>query len=321
MIMKITFLDAATLGEDIKDIIYDKFGVFGEVTLLNTAAPTDVLKAAADSDVLVVNKIKINSETLGANPKASLVCVAATGFDNIDLEYCKNRKIAVCNVRGYSTYSVAQITVAAVLSLTCKMPQYNEYVKSSRYTESGIANRLVPVYHELFGKVWGIVGAGNIGRQVAKIAEALGCRVIVCKRTPVSDMECVNIDTLCKTADIISVHTPLTDETRGLISRERIALMKKDAIFVNVARGAIADEQALTEAIEQNRLGGLGIDVYSKEPLPKEHPYNRILNNPNTCFTPHNAWGAYEARVRCLDIIAKNISSYLNGSTDNRVDI
>lgn len=321
MIMKITFLDAATLGEDIKDIIYDKFGVFGEVTLLNTAAPTDVLKAAADSDVLVVNKIKINSETLGANPKASLVCVAATGFDNIDLEYCKNRKIVVCNVRGYSTYSVAQITVAAVLSLTCKMPQYNEYVKSGRYTESGIANRLVPVYHELFGKVWGIVGAGNIGRQVAKIAEALGCRVIVCKRTPVSDMECVNIDTLCKTADIISVHTPLTDETRGLISRERIALMKKDAIFVNVARGAIADEQALTEAIEQNRLGGLGIDVYSKEPLPKEHPYNRILNNPNTCFTPHNAWGAYEARVRCLDIIAKNISSYLNGGTDNRVDI
>lgn len=321
MIMKITFLDAATLGEDIKDIIYDKFGVFGEVTLLNTTAPTDVLKAAADSDVLVVNKIKINSETLGANPKVSLVCVAATGFDNIDLEYCKNRKIAVCNVRGYSTYSVAQITVAAVLSLTCKMPQYNEYVKSGRYTESGIANRLVPVYHELFGKVWGIVGAGNIGRQVAKIAEALGCRVIVCKRTPVSDMECVNIDTLCKTADIISVHTPLTDETRGLISRERIALMKKDAIFVNVARGAIVDEQALTEAIEQNRLGGLGIDVYSKEPLPKEHPYNRILNNPNTCFTPHNAWGAYEARVRCLDIIAKNISSYLNGGTDNRVDI
>lgn len=321
MIMKITFLDAATLGEDIKDIIYDKFGVFGEVTLLNTAAPTDVLKAAADSDVLVVNKIKINSETLGANPKASLVCVAATGFDNIDLEYCKNRKIVVCNVRGYSTYSVAQITVAAVLSLTCKMPQYNEYVKSGRYTESGIANRLVPVYHELFGKVWGIVGAGNIGRQVAKIAEALGCRVIVCKRTPVSDMECVNIDTLCKTADIISVHTPLTDETKGLISRERIALMKKDTIFVNVARGAIADEQALTEAIEQNRLGGLGIDVYSKEPLPKEHPYNRILNNPNTCFTPHNAWGAYEARVRCLDIIAKNISSYLNGGTDNRVDI
>ena len=117
------------------------------------------------------------------------------------------------------------------------------------------------------------------------------------------------------------MHTPLTDETRGLISRERIALMKKDAIFVNVARGAIADEQALTEAIEQNRLGGLGIDVYSKEPLPKEHPYNRILNNPNTCFTPHNAWGAYEARVRCLDIIAKNISSYLNGGTDNRVDI
>ncbi len=319
--MKITFLDAATLGEDIKDIIYDKFGIFGEVTLLNTATPTDVLKAAADSDVLVVNKIKINSETLGATPKVSLVCVAATGFDNIDLEYCKSRKIAVCNVRGYSTYSVAQITVAAVLSLTCKMPQYNEYVKSGRYTESGIANRLVPVYHELFDKVWGIVGAGNIGRQVAKIAEALGCRVIVCRRTPVSDMECVNIDTLCKTADIISVHTPLTDETNGLISRERIALMKKDAIFVNAARGAVADEQALAEAIEQNRLGGLGIDVYSKEPLPKEHPYNRILNNPNTCFTPHNAWGAYEARVRCLDIIAKNISSYLKGGTDNRVDI
>ena len=178
---------------------------------------------------------------------------------------------------------------------------------------------LTPVYYELEGKVWGIVGAGNIGKKVAKIAEALGCRVIVCKRTPEEGLECVDIDTLCKTADVISVHTPLTDATRNMISRERIALMKKDAIFINVARGAVADEAALADAIKENRLGGLGIDVYTTEPIPKDHPFTEILDNDKVCFTPHNAWGAYEARLRCLRIITDNIKAFLSGEEKNRI--
>ncbi|MGN0178277.1 MAG: 2-hydroxyacid dehydrogenase, partial [Monoglobaceae bacterium] len=211
--------------------------------------------------------------------------------------------------------------VAAAMTLICHMPQYMEYVENGDYTKSGVANRLVPVYHEICGRTWGIVGGGNIGRKVAGIAEAMGCRVIVNKRTPSEDMECVDIDTLCRTSDIISVHTPLTEETRGMINRERIALMKSDTVFINMARGAVADEAALTEAIEQGRLGGLAVDVYTTEPLPEKHPYQRILKHPNTCFTPHNAWGAYEARLRCLETISKNIKSYIEGRCENRIDL
>lgn len=319
--MKITFLDAATLGDDLIRRIPELFGRFGEVVIRNSTATTEVEAAISDSEVVVVNKIKLNSSNLKNAESLRLICEAATGFDNIDTEFCSAAGIAVCNVKAYSTHSVAQLTLALAMTLMCHIPQYTDYVECGAYTDSGIANMLSPVYHEICGRVWGIVGAGNIGMQVAKVAEAMGCRVIVNKRHPVSDMECTDIDTLCKTADIISVHTPLTDETQNLINRERIAMMKPDAIFINVARGAVADEAALTEAIEQNRLGGLGIDVYSEEPFAASHPYNRILNHPNTCFTPHIAWGAYEARLRCLKTTADNIDAFLSGKTIGRIDI
>ncbi len=319
--MKITFLDAETLGDDMIPQIKRLFGGFGEVVMRNATTEDEVDIVIEDSDVLVVNKVRLNGGNLGAAKRLKLICEAATGYDNIDVDYCRQHGIAVCNVRGYSTDSVAQLTVAAAMTLICHMPQYMEYVENGDYTKSGVANRLVPVYHEICGSTWGIVGAGNIGRRVAGIAAAMGCRVIVNKRTPSENMECVDIDTLCRTSDIISVHTPLTEETRGLISRERIGMMKPDAVFINMARGAVADETALTEAIEQGRLGGLAVDVYTSEPLPKGHPYQRILRHPNTCFTPHNAWGAYEARLRCLETISKNIKSYIEGRCENRIDL
>ena len=207
------------------------------------------------------------------------------------------------------------------LTIINRMNEYTDFVRSEKYSTSGIANRLEPVYHEICGKVWGIVGVGGIGKQVAKVAEAFGCKVIVNKRTPDSAFDCKDIDTLCKEADIISIHTPLTDETRNLISKERIALMKKDAIVINVARGAVADEAALAEAMKNGRIGGLGIDVYTTEPLPKDNPLMEIKDNPRVCLTPHNAWGAYEARVRCIEIMKQNADVFLSGGIQNRVDL
>ncbi len=313
--MKITVLDAATLGDD---VMFDCLEAVGEVTIYKNSDLLIDPMLASDADCLVVNKVKMNRETLSCANKLKLICVAATGFDNIDLDYCREKGIGVCNVKGYSTDSVAQITLAMVLSLASHLDEYTKYVENGSYTKSGVANCLVPVYHELAGKNWGIVGLGNIGKKVADVAAAMGCNVIAHKRTPDDYYNCVDIDTLCETSDIITIHTPLNEGTRNLISRERIEKMKKGVIVVNVARGAVCDESALCEAVEKGNML-LGVDVYTNEPFDEEHPYNRIMGLPNVCLTPHMAWGAYEARCRCLNEISLNIASFQNGEKRNRI--
>ena len=314
--MKIVFLDALTIGRDIDLSLYEKYG---ELKVYETTTQEEFTDHVGDSDVIIINKLKVGRQNLPKCPNVKLVCVTATGFDNIDTEYCKENGIAVCNVVGYSTQNVAQLTVAMVLSLYCRLTEYNRSVTDGTYTRGGVANILTPVYHELYGKTWGIVGYGNIGKQVGAVAKAFGCKVIVYKRTPIEGEECVDIDTLCKESDIISVHTPLNDGTRGLISRERIAMMKKEAILVNVARGAVCDEEAIADAILQGAIGGVGIDVYSKEPFGEDHPIAKIAGLDSVILTPHMAWGSYEARVRCCKEIALNIESYINGERRNRI--
>ena len=314
--MKIVFLDALTIGRDIDLSLYEKYG---ELKVFETTTQEEFTDHVGDSDVIIINKLKVGRQNLPSCPNVKLVCVTATGFDNIDTEYCKENGIAVCNVVGYSTQNVAQLTVAMVLSLYCHLNEYNRSVTDGTYTRGGVANILTPVYHELYGKTWGIVGYGNIGKQVGAVAKAFGCKVIVYKRTPIEGEECVDIDTLCKESDIISVHTPLNDGTRGLISRERIAMMKKEAILVNVARGAVCDEEAIADAILEGAIGGVGIDVYSKEPFGEDHPISKIAGLDNVILTPHMAWGSYEARVRCCEEIALNIESYINGEKRNRI--
>ncbi len=313
--MKITVLDAATLGDDVS---FECLESVGDVTVYPNSNLYENPGLAADAECLIVNKVKMNKETLRLANDLKLICVAATGFDNIDTEYCKERGIAVCNVKGYSTESVAQITLAMVLSLSSHLSEYTKYVANGSYTKSGVANSLVPVYHELSGKTWGIVGLGNIGKKVACVAEAIGCNVIAHKRTADDNYNCVDIDTLCEYADIITIHTPLNEGTRDLISADRISKMKKGAIVVNVARGAVCDETALADAAEKGDIL-LGVDVYTNEPFSNDHPYNRILSLPNICLTPHMAWGAYEARCRCLSEIALNIDSFKNGDKRNRI--
>lgn len=313
--MRIKILDAATLGED---ICLDPLESVGEIVVYENTDLVKTPNAASNADCIIVNKVKMNENTLKLAKELKLICVAATGFDNIDLDYCREKGIAVCNVKGYSTDSVAQITLAMVLSLASHLPEYSEFVESGEYTKSGVANRLVPVYHELSGKTWGIVGLGNIGKKVADVAKAMGCKVIAYKRTPEVGYDCVGIDTLCSEADVITIHTPLNDGTKNLISACRVAQMKKGAIVVNVARGAVCDEISLCEAAEKGDIL-LGVDVYSKEPFDTEHPYSKIAKLPNVCLTPHMAWGAYEARNRCIAEIAENIRSFLKNEKRNRL--
>lgn len=314
--MKITVLDASTLGDDLDLSVFNELG---EVANFKTTSIEEIASHTKDADVLVLNKVKINEETLPDPRNIKLICVAATGFDNISIPYCKKHGIALCNVKGYSTNSVAQLSVAMALSLACHLPEYGSFVEDMSYTKSGIQNRLVPVYHELAGKKWGLVGCGGIGSKVAEIAKALGCEVCVYKRTPHPVYKNMDIDTLMKECDIISVHTPLNDDTRNLINRQRIFSMKKDAIFINVARGGVADEAALADAIKQGVIGGIGIDVYSTEPFPENHPYTQIMHLPNVCLTPHMAWGAYESRQRCMNEIILNIKAFLKGEKRNRI--
>lgn len=312
--MKITVLDAKTLGDDIDvNILGDDVDAFG------TTEPEDVAERIAESDVAVVNKIKLFEGNLKEAKNLKLICVAATGYDNIDLDYCRKRGIAVCNVVGYSTHSVAQLTVSMALSLVMHQKEYADFVRDGRYTKSGVANRLTPTYYELAGKTWGIVGLGNIGKQVAKVAEAFGCKVIAFKRTPEENYDCVDLSELMEKSDIISVHLPASDQTRGIISREMIGRMKKTAVLVNVARGVVCDEEALTDAILEDKILGMGIDVYSAEPFSENHPYNKILDRDNVILTPHIAWGAYESRLRCLEEIKKNIESFFAGAKRNRI--
>ncbi len=314
--MKITFLDASTIGSDID---LSMFREEGELVVYQTTSQEEFTDHVGDSDVIIINKLKVGRDNLPACKNLKLICVAATGFDNIDTAYCKEAGIAVCNVVGYSTESVAQLTVSMVLSLICHLTEYNRSVADGTYSRGRVANILTPIYHEISGKTWGIVGYGNIGKKVGEIARVLGCRVIVHKRTPVEGESCVDMDTLCREADIITVHTPLNDGTRGLVSRERITMMKDDAILVNVARGAIVDEEALADAVLSGKFMGIGIDVYSKEPFPAEHPCAKIAGRDNVILTPHMAWGSQEARIRCCREMLLNIKAFKGGERRCRI--
>lgn len=316
-IMKIVILDAATIGNDIDLGIFNQFG---EVVIFEQTTKAEVVERLKDAGVAILNKVKLDQSNLSGAKNLKLICLTATGFDNVDTNYARENGIAVCNVKGYSTDSVAQLTVSMVLSLCCHLSEYDRYCKSGDYTKSGIANCLTPYFYELAGKTWGLFGYGNIGKQVAKVAEAFGCKVIVTKNTPDESVECVELTELFERADIVSVHTPLNPGTYHAIGDEVLARAKKKMILVNVARGAVVDEEAVTKAVEEGRLGGFATDVYDGEPMSENSPFNRLLKFDNVIFTPHMAWGAYEARTRLMEEIAENIRAFLDGKERNRVE-
>lgn len=316
--MKITILDRASMGLDLS---FDALSEFGEVEIYDNSAPDMIEERISNTEVLIINKIKINEAILKKSKNLKLICVFATGFDNVDVKAARELGVAVCNVPAYSTESVTLFTVSNVLYLYSHLAEYMRHVTSGEYTEEGKPNALTPVYHELSGKTWGIIGFGNIGKRVAKVAEAFSCNILVNKRTPVSDYKCVDIDTLCRESDIITIHCPLNESTKNIINEDRINMMKHGVIIVNEARGAVTDESAIANAVLSGRIAGFGSDVYSLEPFDKKHPYTKIMGLDNVCLTPHSAWGAIEARERCLNVICNNIRSYINGEKLNRVDI
>ncbi len=314
--MKISVLDIKTLGDDLN---FDSFSQFGDVKFYDLTLEEDVIERIKDAEAVVINKVKLNKNNLPYAKNLKLICITATGFDNVDIDYCREHGIAVCNVKGYSTDSVVQLTIAMAFSLATHLGVYDNYVKSGNYTKSGIFNCIKPVFREISALTWGVVGLGSIGSKVARIAETMGAKVLAYKRTPTDEFECVDLETLCKKSDIITVHTPLNSETYHLINEERLALMKENVILINVARGAVFDEKAVTEAILNKKIGGLGVDVYSTEPMQNDSPYQKLLSMDNVIFTPHMAWGAIDSRQRCIDEIAKNIESFVGGGERSRV--
>lgn len=308
--MNIVFLDAKTIGDDID---LSGFEELGTVTKYSFSTSEQVPDRVKDADVIVINKVQINESTIGGARRLKLVCVTATGTNNLDKDYLDSRHIAWRNVAGYSTESVAQHTFAMLFYLMEKLRYYDDYVKEDRYTNDTIFTHFEEVFYELSGKTWGIIGLGNIGRRVTSIAEAFGAHVIYASPSgsaPQEGYHQVDMDTLLRESDIISVHAPLNEYTHNLIDAEKLEKMKKSCIFLNLGRGPIVVEEDLYNALERNDIAAAGLDVLCEEPMSPDNPLRSIKDSRRLFITPHVAWASVEARTRLMDIILGQIKEY-----------
>ena len=309
--MKFVFLDTKTIGEDIDLSAYD---ALGEVVKYGFSTLEEIPERVKDADVLIVNKIAINEQTIGNAKNLKLVCVTATGTNNLDKEYLKKRGIAWRNVAGYSTESVTQHTFALLFYLLEKIRYYDDYVKDEKYINDTVFTHFAEHFNEVNGKTWGIIGLGTIGRRVADIAKAFGARVIYysASGSPAQEgYEQVDFETLLTTSDIVSVHAPLNEYTKDLMDREAFAKMKKTAIFLNLGRGPIVVEQDLYEALETGEIAAAGLDVLCEEPMSETNPLAKIKDSKKLIITPHIAWASVEARNRLMQIIVEQIREFL----------
>lgn len=308
--MKIVFLDAKTIGEDID---LSGFDALGEVVKYGFSTAEEARERSKDADVLILNKVQVNQQTIGEADHLKLVCVTATGTNNLDKEYLDKRGIAWRNVAGYSTESVAQHTFAMLFYLLEKLPYYDNYVKSEKYVNDVSFTHFAKAFHELSGMTYGIIGLGNIGRRVADIAKAFGCRVIYYStsgRNSQPGYERVSFDELLEQSDIVSIHAPLDENTLGLMNKEAFAKMKKSAILLNVGRGLIINEADLAEALNNKTIAAAGLDVLSVEPMQEDNPLRGIKDSERLLITPHIAWAGVEARNRLMGIILGQIKEF-----------
>ena len=319
--MKIVILERNSVGADVSA---DCISELGEVTVYdNTVTLEEVRDRVRDADIVIANKSPLREETLKDAPNVKLICEFATGYDNCDLDYCKSRGIKVANVRDYCTAMVAQHTFTMALALSQKLFHYDDYVKSGAYSAQDRFSNFDLPFCELEGKTWGIVGMGNIGRRVAKIAEAFGCRVVfhsVTGKSSCTEYPRLDKDTLLTECDFLSLHCPLSDLSRDFIDAHALKKMKKTAILLNVARGPVVNNADLYEALESGEIAAAGLDVVEKEPLTPDNPLSRCKDSVKLIITPHLAWASVEARRRCVEEAYLNIAAYLRGEDRNIVN-
>ena len=317
--MKIVMLERKSVGDDVDISALERLG---ELAAYDYSNERNTPERIRDADVVIVNKVPMNEETLGGAHKLQFIAATATGTNIFDLAYCRSRGIRVANVSGYSTYSVAQHTFAMLFYLLEKLPYYDAYVKSGGYCESPLFTNLQQRFWQLRGKVWGIIGLGNIGREVAKIARAFGCEVIYYStsgRNQNSEYRRVSLEELLEQADILSIHAPLNADTENLMTAERFRRMKDSAILLNLGRGPIINEEDLAQALERGELAGAGLDVLCQEPMAPDCPLRRLAGSDRLLVTPHIAWASVEARQLVVDETAKNIQAWQAGVERNLV--
>lgn len=308
--MKIVFLDRASVGNASLKALEE----LGELVCYDRTAPNERAERIADAEIIITNKVRIDRPEMEAAPHLKMICIAATGMNNVDLEAAEERGIAVKNVAGYSTESVVQSTFALLLNLASKLPYFDERVKSGAYSRSGLFTDMGRSFRELYGKRMGIIGLGTIGRRVATVAEAFGMEVVyyaTSGKAHDDHFRAVSLDELLTTSDVVSIHAALNERTAGLISQEELRRMKYTALLLNAGRGGIINETDLAEALNEGWIAGAGLDVYQTEPLPADSPLLTIKDPEKLSLTPHTAWASAEARARLIAGIARNIESLL----------
>lgn len=315
--MKIVFLDKATLGNaDFSPLVN-----YCDVSFYDLTMPSDVADRIKDADVVITNKVVLSADAIKCAKNIKLICVAATGFNNVDMEYCKASGIAVTNVKGYSTPAVVGHTFALAFSLINKIAEFNSFVMDGRYAQSPHFACFDYEWSDICNKTWGIIGFGTIGQGVAKAAAAFGANVIyysVSGKNENKDYKGVDLRTLLSTSDVISIHCPLSELTKNLLNEEKLGLIKKDAVVVNVARGGIVDEAAIAKLLNANKIAGYASDVFEYEPINKDNPLLLCAKN-KVVLTPHIAWASEQSRAKLLAQILENIKAFFDGKTLNRV--
>lgn len=313
--MQLVFLDTKTLGDIPNLNVLEKYG---QVTYYETTLPSQTQTRIRDADIVITNKVVIDESAINQAPDLKLICVAATGTNNVDKAAAAKRGIPVKNAMDYSTQSVTQGTFALLLHLLVNIPYFDRYVKEGEYAKTDIFTHFGPGFWELAGKRFGIFGLGTIGRQVAKIAGTFGCEVVYYSTSGQNYSplyQRLELDEFLRTCDIISIHAPLNENTADLINYDRLTCMKKSAILINVGRGGIVNEADLARALDENRIAGAGIDVFTKEPILPQNPLLQVKNKAKLALTPHVTWASIESRTLLMEKVGQNIKAFLQSVT------
>jgi glycerate dehydrogenase len=312
--MKIVFLDVKTVG-NVPNL--HLFQQFGEVAYFQTTSPEQVQERIEDADVVITNKVVLDRTAIEQAPQLKLICISATGTNNVDKAAAMKRGIPVKNVSDYSSASVAQGTFALLLHLLHNIPYFDDYVKNGSYSQSDIFTHLENTFWELSGKRFGIIGLGSIGRKVAAIAEAFGAEVVYYSASGQNyqqPYQRLSLEELLRTSDVVSIHAPLNEYTFNLITYDRLLLMKRSALLINAGRGGIVNETDLARALDEGLIAGAGVDVFEKEPISTQNPLLHIKHKERLAMTPHSIWASLESRTTLIEKVTQNIQEFIKES-------